>query len=73
MITFCDLLHVPYKILVLVYVAVNFWFQLIFFQLGDFWGGVFLKRNNVLIASPDPIPIDPPIPGPIDPLTLLTP
>ena len=33
---------------------------------------MFLKRNNVLITSPDPIPIDPPIPNPnpIDPLNL---
>ena len=39
-----------------------------FFFLG---GGVFLKRNNVLITSPEPIPIDPPIP--INPSSLLTP
>ena len=31
---------------------------------------MFLKRNNVLIASPDPILIDPYIPNPIEPLTL---
>ena len=31
---------------------------------------MFLKRNNMLITSPDPIPIDPPIPNPIDPLSL---
>ena len=31
---------------------------------------MFLKRNNVLITSPDPIPINPPIPNSIDSLTL---
>ena len=31
---------------------------------------MFLKRNNVLITSRDPIPIDPTTPNPIDPLTL---
>ena len=31
---------------------------------------MFLKKNNTLITSPNPIPIDPPIPNLIDPLTL---